>query len=166
MKNRRPPVMRASRGFSLMEAVVIVIALAISIPPTISWLGQSAERRADAVMALRATSFATLVMENVIADSGSDASGLGFDALANSAVYLDTPVSGLRARLASPAASAATFGISYTVTIGPLVDSAGVVNSDAGKNMFRVVTVVVNAPSASGGSLSVPLSVMVTELVA
>ncbi|MDX2133023.1 MAG: hypothetical protein SFY69_13320 [Planctomycetota bacterium] len=153
------------RAFSLLEAVVAIVVLAISVPATVSWLGESAARRADAVNAVRASSLATGVMETILADVASPHASLGFGALASEATYLDTPATGLRARLAPMSDGYAALGFTYDVDIGPLVDSAGAVNADAGLNIFRVVGVRVTFPSqADSTPIDVRIEAMVTSL--
>ena len=87
------------RAFTLLEAIIVVLVLALSVPPTVAWLGDSAARRADSVNAVRASALATTVMETILADASSTSPSLGFGAFANSAAYLDTASTGLRARL-------------------------------------------------------------------
>ncbi|CAG1008101.1 hypothetical protein PHYC_03519 [Phycisphaerales bacterium] len=153
------------RGFSLVEAIIVVLVLAISIPPTVVWLGDAGARRADAVNAVRASTLSTAVMETILADASSTAPGLGFGAFANSAAYLDTPMTGLRARIASITGLFESMGFAYTVTFSALVDSAGVVNADPGLNLFRKVTVSVTYAAAGGTNpISISVEAFVTQL--
>jgi prepilin-type N-terminal cleavage/methylation domain-containing protein len=56
MKHLAIPSARiARRAFTLIEAVVVIVVLAVSLPPTIMWLDQSTSRQADAASATRAT---------------------------------------------------------------------------------------------------------------
>jgi type II secretory pathway pseudopilin PulG len=150
-------------GFSLLEAVVVVLALALSVPATVAWLGESAARRADAVNALRASALATTVMETVMADAASDAPGLGFAAFENTAAYLDTARTGLRARIAPLTRAYTDLGFSYEVTFSALVDATGNVNTNPAMNLFRRVTVTVSYSSAQS---STPIRLSVEALVA
>jgi hypothetical protein len=103
------------------------------------------------------------VLESVKADVASASPGLGFAALANSASYLDTPLTGLRARLATTLQPMLDMGLAYEVSIGELVNENGVVDASVPKNIFRIVTVTVTAPSASGPELSIQVSCVVTS---
>jgi len=152
---------RARRGFSLIEAVVVIVVLAISVPPTILWLDSSVSRQADAINATRATFMATTIIENILADSASTATGLGFEAFVNSALYLDTPVNGLRARLSTQFQGLTTMGFTYTVNIGGIVGPSGVVDADPLRNTYRIITVTIAAPSASGPPLSIAVSAVI-----
>lgn len=157
-----PRAARASRrAFTLIEAVVVIVVLAVSLPPTIMWLDQSAKRQADAASATRATFLATSVLESIKADVASTVPGLGFAALANKTVYLDSPVTGLRARLHIMLQPMLDMGLEYDVSIGPLINEVGVVDANASKNIFRIVTVIVTAPSASGLAMSIEVSCVV-----
>lgn len=160
--SRRAGSARARRrGFTLIEAVAVVLVLALVVPPTLGWMQASADRRADSVAAMRATTLATLVIENVIADAASTAPGLGFAALATPTTYLDTPTTGLRARLESLTSGYEAQGMSYSVEVGALVDSTLSVNADAAANLFRVVTVRVTCPSATGPAFVITVPVVV-----
>lgn len=153
------------RAFTLLEAIIVVLVLALSVPPTVAWLGESAARRADSVNAVRASALATTVMETILADASSTSPSLGFGAFANSATYLDTATTGLRARISGLASPVEALGFSYTVTFSALVDSAGVVNADTSKNLFRRVTVTVSYGSAASSTpISLSVEAFVTEL--
>ncbi len=158
----KPAACIARRAFTLIEAVVVVVVLAVSLPPTIMWLDQSTSRQADAASATRATFLASSVLETVKADVASASPGLGFAALANSAAYVDTPFTGLRARVATTLQPMLDMGLEYDVSIGELVNENGVVDASTPKNIFRIVSVTVTAPSATGPELSIQVSCVVT----
>ena len=100
---------------------MVVVVLALAVPPTLSWMAQSADERADQVNSIRAITLAQGVLENIMADSMSASAGLGFSAFANSATYVDTPTTGLRARLSSVSSPYESLGFSYSITIGALM---------------------------------------------
>lgn len=152
----------ARRAFTLLEAVIVIVVLAVSLPPTIMWVDASTSRQADAASATRATFLATSVLENIKADVASTSPGLGFAALASSATYIDAPSTGLRARVDSMVEPLLNAGLSYEVSIGTLVNETGVVDASAARNIFRVVSVTATAPSASGAPISIEVSCVVT----
>ena len=159
--SRRPA---SRRGFSLIEAVVVVLALAIALPTTLVWLENANDRRAESVHQTRATALATLVMEHVLADVSSKSSGLGFSALADSAAYLDTAVTGLKARLSPVTSLYSGMNLTYDVTIGGLVDKSGVTTGSTTQDVFRTVSVAVTYSAADGTPRTVTVQSMVTSL--
>lgn len=161
--HRRRPVPR-ERAFSLIEVVIAVIVLAIAVPPTLNLMDSAAAGRADAINTTRATMLATSVLEMVTADISSEEPGLGFDALSDANAYLNTPSSGLYARLSTHLEPYTSSGLSYSVDIGELVGADGSVSADEDENLFRVITVRVSFPSASSASYELPVSVMVSEI--
>lgn len=151
------------RAFTLLECVAVITVLAFAIPATLSWVDDAASNRADAINAARATMLGTAVMEHVLADVASTAAGQGATALASSSTYLDTPTTGLVARMSTVSSYYATLGITYTVTIGGLTEFDGVARGGSG-DAFRLVTVTVSFPASRGGTHSVPISVRVASL--
>lgn len=152
----------SARAFTLIEAVTVVLVLAIAVPPAVVWLNEAVSARADAVNAARATALATAVTEHIIADCSSESAGLGFAALAAAPAYLSTPNVGLYARLEPVTSLYQPMGFSYTVAIGPLVDKTAVISNDAARNVFRVVTVTVEFRGATGGKLQLVVSAMLS----
>jgi type II secretory pathway pseudopilin PulG len=150
-------------AFSLIEAVVVVIVVAVAVPPSMMWLDEAVTRRVDAANLNRATMLASAVLETVLADSASDAAGLGFAAFATPATYLDGAGAGLRARMSTVFTPYQTVGMSYNVTIGDLVSSSGAANADIAQNVFRKITVEVSYPAAAGGTQVLALSCVVTS---
>jgi prepilin-type N-terminal cleavage/methylation domain-containing protein len=156
--------MQSRRGFSLIEVVIAVIVLAIAVPPTLGLMDSSAAKRADAVSTTRATILASSVLEIVFADIASTNETLGMQALTDSNVYLNTPNTGLYARLGSSLETFSKYGFTYTVSIGELVSADGTVSGQSEDNVFRLVTVNVSYASATGSDFLLPVSLMVTEL--
>ncbi len=153
------------RAFTLMEALVVIIVLAIAVPPTVSFLNQSSAMRADAINTQRATTLAQGVMESVLADVNSTSTGLGYSALANMPSYLDTPTTGLRARITGMSGVYTGTGMSYSVSASGQVSSSGSATGNASQDVFRIVTVTVTYPSAQQSTnLSISLSALVTDL--
>lgn len=145
------------RAFSLLEVVAVVIALAFAVPTMLAWFQDSTSSQIDAVNINRASTLATAVMENVIADIASTQPNQGFTALADRTAYLDTASTGLRARLASITSPYASMGFSWDITIGSLTDYRGTVTGSSRLDVFRQVTVTVTFPSARGGTLTLPV---------
>jgi hypothetical protein len=150
-------------AFSLIEALIVVMALGIAIPPTLMWLDGSNQRRADAVNTTRATALATGVMEHILADVSSRSAGLGFAALSDATAYVEAPSTGLRDRISSMTSLYAGMGMSYSVSIGGLVDSSGAASGVPAEDMFRVITVSVTFDSMQGGTRTLSISSMVAE---
>lgn len=155
--------MRA-RGATLIEAVVVIAILALSVPAAVAMLGQASDGRADSVSLARATLLAEGVLDHVLADVASAENGLGFQALAEPAVYLAEAGTGLRTRIASFTAGYESVGLSYEVLISDLVSTDGSATGDPQRDLFRVVEVLVRAPSAVGTPLLVRVSTMVADL--
>lgn len=152
------------KAFTLIEAVVVIVALAVAIPPTLSWLDQSVRDRADAVNTSRATTLASAVLEHAVADVASTSLGLGFAALADRDAWLDTPGTGFRDRFRAVFEPYDALGFRYDVEVGPLVSSSGSASGDASRDVYRVLTAVVVFPSAGDGPLTLRIATMVTEL--
>jgi type II secretory pathway pseudopilin PulG len=153
------------RAFSLIEAVMVVLVLAICVPPTLNFMQQSAQERADTVAIARATALAQCVMEHVQADVASDDSALGYAALANASTYLSSPSTGLYARLSTHVLPYSNAGLTYTVSIGSQVSSTGAATGNASQDLFRLVTVNVSAPSSRTSTpLAFSASCMVADL--
>ena len=151
-------------AFTLIEVVIAVIVLGIAVPPTLNLIDAAAAGRADAINTTRATFLATTVIETVLADIDSETQTLGFTALADSAAYLDTPITGLLDRLSPIVDPYTSAGFRYTVNISELVDTNANVSIDVDENIFRVITVTVEYPSATSVSHQLPVSIMVSDL--
>ena len=153
-----------TRAFSLIEVVIAVLVLAIAVPPTLNLLEDAGAGRVDSINTTRATMLAMSVIEMITADIDSSAEGLGFDALADEALYFETPNTGFHDRIESLIEPYLDVGLSYSVDIGALVSADGSVSEDVDENVFRVITVRVTFPSANTSSYVVPISTMVSAL--
>ncbi len=151
-------------AFTLIEVVTMVIVLAIAVPPTLEILMSNTASRANVINTGRATMLASNVLEGVLADVSSSDDSLGFEALADPSVYLDTPTTGFYSRMSTATQSFTSRGMTYSVQIGELVAADGMVSGDAGDNVFRTVTVTVTYPSADGAAYTLPVSLMVSSL--
>lgn len=146
-------ISRRRRAVSMIEAVVVVVVLALSVPPTLGWLMENSAQRANSVQATRASMLATLVLEQIIADS------TGVDAGA-SPTYVTMATTGLAARLASSSAPYSAAGMSWTASLSTPVDD---VLNPATAGGFRVVTVIIEWIDAGGVARSVPFSAVVAR---
>ena len=153
--------MKLRPAFSLIEVIVCVLMLSLAVPPVLEMVRVVGADRADTVSTNRAVVLATLVLESVVADLASHDPLLGFDALADAASYLGEPQIGLVDRLAGVTGPYADVGLSWELEVGLLVGPDGTVDPDPAQNRFRLVTVRVGFPSASGSSVVLPVSVMV-----
>lgn len=146
------------RGFSLVEAAIITVMVALAVPPSVKMLEAASSERSDRVMIGLATTYAGAIMEQVLADVSTH----GLDAIA-AAGYLNVPIDGLWQRLEWVSASYTTRGLSSAVEVSGLVAWDGQESADASENLFRLVTVRVDFSTARGGMMSVPLSMICAE---
>lgn len=149
------------RGFTLLEAVIVVVVLALAVPAGMRMLAEAGEVRRQGAQTTRATTLACAVLEQVTADVHSPS--IGFDALADDATYLSTPTTGLYDRLDAISSVYDDLGITYTVEIGDLSDRTGTVTGDADEDVFRFVTVRVTYDDPDGNALELPVSTIVTD---
>lgn len=152
------------RAFTLIEVVIAVIVLSIAVPPTLNLLGSTSAGRVNAIHTTRATFLSTSVLETVLADMTSNQAFLGFDALNDAQAYLTTANTGLYARLSGLTQYYQDVGLRYTVTIGELVSSDGQVSQSQNENIFRTVTVIVEFEGSDGSQMTMPTSLMVSEM--
>ncbi len=147
-------------GATLIEVVIIIVALGLAVPPALRLLDSAAASRADSINATRAALLATSVLETVLADVNSGDPSLGFDALADEPTYL----AGLATRASPVTDEYADLNLTYELAIGPLSQADGAVSGDADLDIFRRVTVTARYPSAVGGTVSMPVAAIVTDL--
>lgn len=156
------PRRRRHRGFTLLETVAAVIVLAVAVPATMGALTDAADARRDGATALRAATLARAALEHVLADVHSGAPGLGFDALSDSAAYVDAPVTGLMARLAPTLEAYEAFAMGCEVRVSGLVDYSGAATGSPASDVCRDVTVVVTFPALRNGAKELRVSARVT----
>lgn len=149
-----------SRGFTLIEAVVAMVVLALAVPVGLSMMRDAAVARMSNARTSQAFWLASAVTEQVMADLDSSDAGLGFDALADASGYVNDAPDALRTRLSSVVADAEALGFSWDVTAGALVDATGATSGNADEDIYRVVTITVTWTNAMGQAQSLPLSVM------
>lgn len=151
------------RALTLIELVVVIVAIAIATPPALNALDAAVARRTDRALSTFAATLANSVLDQVMADVSSDSPGLGFSVLNNPATYIDSP-SGLRARLAAVAQPYIDRGLTYTLTIGPLTSYDGSITNDAARDVFRLITVSVTIPSSNSSPATLRAAVQLTDL--
>lgn len=151
--------MIGNRAFTLAEAAIVTMVLALTVPPAVAMLSEVGRGQADAVQAARATTLAQSLLEQVVADTMSDDAAFGFAGLDDAAAY----ESGLRTRLAGVVVPAETAGLSWGIVIGPLVSASGSATGDTAQDVFRLVTVTVETPLSSE-SRTLSLATMVGDL--
>jgi len=141
------------RAFTLIEAVLVVLVLALTIPSGMRMVSaaERAQRESEAIYT--ATTLAGSISEQVLADVyGSGRHGPGV--LDDAATYLDDPGEGLRARVAWLFENPATEGMSFDLTIGDV----GVSPAPAG---MRLVTVTVETRTMRLGIRRMPCEFLV-----
>lgn len=156
MRRRRRPT---RRGFSLIEAAIIVVMVGIAAPPAARMLVDAAGERSDRVLISGATTYAAAIVEQVMADVSAG----GLDVLADESLYLDAGGTGLWDRLSWVSAPYETRGLTAEVSISDFVARDGEVSVEAEDNLFRIVTVTVSIPTGAGDVLTLPVSVMLGE---
>ncbi|MEQ8850284.1 MAG: hypothetical protein RIB32_00715 [Phycisphaerales bacterium] len=158
------PIIRSRRGVTLLEAVLVVLVLAIAVPASMSMIAAGNENRRQSADVARAITLASCVAEQIIADATSTEASLGFDAFTDEAAYLGTPVSGLYDRLGPMTAVYSDAGMTYTVSIGEMATAEGVVTGDPDQDVFREIVITVSFDDPDGNALSMPVSILLTEL--
>lgn len=151
------------RGFSLIEAIAAIVILALVAPVSMFTLRDAAASRSESIQLTRATWLAVAVMETVLGDLSSGDPALGFGALSDVASYLDTPSTGLRARLASVTDHYRSLGFEWTLTVGGLVAADGAPSGDEELDVYRVVRVTVSWVGAGHGPVEYPVSAIVCD---
>lgn len=139
------------RGTTLIEAVIVVVVLALAVPPVLSFASRAADTRAEAITITRANMLATIVMEQILSDSVTvDVGG--------SATYVEQASTGLRARLSVQTSLYTSAGLEYAVTFSQPVGPALSTSAVSGENTFRTVSVVVTYRNLAGESRTLTLT--------
>lgn len=162
--NLRRPGPSVRRAFTLIEAIAAIVVLSILITPTVAMLRDSTTARVDATQQTRATLLAAAVLEQVEADVASSSSSLGMTALASSGTYLNTPGTGLVARMANLTSAYTSKGLAWALNVGPLVSADTTTTGDSLKDVYRWVSVSVSWTSArSGAAKTFTTGLLVTD---
>lgn len=150
------PRLAARRGATLIEAVAVVLVLAIAVPPTIAWMMSADARRTDAIRITQATTLAASVLDQVLSDS------VTADIGASVSTYLNTQTTGLRARLAPVTDLYTTAGLTYSVDFSPAVDSTLNTSATSALNIYRRVTVTAMFVDSAGVTRSAPVTTVIS----
>lgn len=150
------------RAFSLLEAMAIVVMVAVAVPPMASIAQSNAVRAGDATRRHAAMHLAVGVTEAVLADSESTHPLLGFEGFAR-ADYLTAQGIGLRSRLARLEEPAAAFGVTYEVSFSDPFTAAGDPASADADLALRIVTVRAAWTTVMGRDGSIELKTAVVN---
>ncbi len=150
------PSPRSRRGATLIEAVVVVLVLAIAVPPMVTGVADSVNRRADTIQLIRASTLASTVLNQIKSDS------VATDIGANVTTYLNAPATGLRARLAPVTSVMTSAGLAFDVTISGLKDLSLTSSGVPTRDLFRTVTVTVRFTDSRGGLREIPFDTVVS----
>lgn len=139
MKNRRH-----NSGFTLIEAMIAIVIMAIAMPPILWALRDAHVQRVDPISSSRARWLACEKLEDILADRDSTSRGYAY--LTNANYAAEAPVSGFT-------------GFSRSVQVA--VSGANLVaGSGTG---FKTVAVTVTYTNGKGASQPVTVSSVVTD---
>lgn len=148
--------MMRGRGFSLIESVVVVVAIGIMMPPTMLLLSQTERQREERAMASRATAFAQAAIETVLADTYAGSGAPGYRGVGE-AGYAEV----LSERLVRVRQLYEPIGLDLEIEVGAERDREGGA-VEAGEAGFRDITVTVTYPGGGGVPRSVQLACVTT----
>jgi len=157
------PRARRQRGFTLIEVIAVIVAMAVVVPVSVVALSDASRARASSLAVTRETFLASGVLEQLIADSASDAPGLGYDAFEDANAYLNTPDTGLRARVNPLTEHSAALGFSWTLLVGDPVSADLTTTGEAEQDIYRYVRVRVEWMDARNGDRTLELGALVTD---
>lgn len=90
------------RAFTIVEAVIAMVVLAIAVPATLAMIHDATIIRAESAMSTRASWLGSMMAEQILADVASDDSRLGMTALEEPQTYLHHPDTGSSLAFAVP----------------------------------------------------------------
>jgi hypothetical protein len=131
------------RGFTLIEAVSIIVILTIALPPMLWAIRDSHARRVNPIMSSKARWLASEKLEDIIADRHSTTRGYPYLIAGNYAA--ENPIGGF---------SGFSRSVSFAETTGDLVTIG---------TGFKRATVTVSWADATGVSRALSLSTVITE---
>jgi hypothetical protein len=148
--------LKVRRGATLIEAVIVVLVLAIAVPPMVVGVSDSVNRRSDAIQLIRASTLASTVMNQIKSDSIT--TDIGTDI----ATYLNRPATGLRARLDRVTSIMTSAGLSYDVAVSERLNLSLVPSGNPTRDLFRTVTVTVRFTDSKGSLQQIPFDTVVS----
>ncbi len=140
--------------------MALIIVAAIAVPPIVALSTSGSRAIADDRRSFHAAWFATAVLEQIIADAGTQDGEMDLAAM-DAPGYLDDPGAGLRARLEDLVSEYESRGMAYEVTIGPALDAAGSPVDASDRAATRLVTVEIVYTNELGRDVRAPLSTVV-----
>lgn len=152
------------RGFTLIEAVIAIVVLAIAVPATTAMIRDATVARADSAQTARALWLGQAICEQILADAASADPSLGMEGFTDQHAYVGAAETGLRDRLETLLSDYEPFGMDFELSIGPLVAVSGTASGDPDRDVYRSIEVRVLWRSATGDQNSMPLSLIVTDL--
>lgn len=152
-----------TRGFTLIEAVVAMVVLAIAVPIGLAMMRDAATSRINNAKASTAYWLANAIIEQVMADLDSPTAGLGFEAFDNVNSYLNDAPDALTTRLASVTDEAEAKGYVWSMTASAAMDYTGATTGDATEDLYRRITVQVLWFDALGDPHMLQLSLMAAD---
>lgn len=107
-----------TEGYSLIEIILVILILAIAIPPVIHLFSYNLENSVDSEIYTKATYFAEERMEEVLADKRASSSGKGYDYILGVGRYPDDlPETGYSRAVSVDTTGKIINGVSYAEVI-------------------------------------------------
>jgi Tfp pilus assembly protein PilV len=143
MRSARGAHGRRRGGFTLIEAVIVIVLLGVGIPPVMMAIRDATQRRVDAVMQTRARWLAAERLEDILADRHSSTRGWSWITTGN-----------------YPAESSVTGYPGFTRSVSIVETGASLSGAGTG---YRTVTVTVSWTDGQGRAQSLSLGTVVTD---
>lgn len=134
---------RVHPGFTLIEAIIAIVVLAVAVPPMLWSIQDSQVSRVAPILASRARWLATEKLEDIVADRHSSTRGYGYVIDAN-----------------YPAEAAVTGMTGFSRSVAITETGAALASGGTG---YKLVTVTVGWIDARAEARSLSLSTVVTD---
>lgn len=125
-------------AFTLTEAIVVVVVLAIAVPPTVSAFRDASLAGVSHRRTVEAETYACAILETILSDVYADTSSINFDGIASPSYEADLP-----ARLAGLDRFYGDRGFTFDLTVSARVGHDGR-PAAPGSDLYRYVTVIVS----------------------
>lgn len=155
--------MIAGRGFTLIEAIITIVVLAIAVPSVLAMVHDASLSRIDASNNSRAVWLTRSISEQLLADASSDHPALGMAAFDDPHTYLHSMPNGLRSRLRDLTDDYATFGIEWSVILGDVVSADLSATADPSRDLYRPAAIVITIPGAGSGPRTMQTIILLTD---